>query len=49
MTLASASTRDRQQDKRDLRRDSSSANVPSNPVQPPFLSDGPELVRDSHC
>jgi hypothetical protein len=49
MTLASASTKDRQQDKRDPRRDSSSANVPSNPVQPPFLSDGPELVRDSHC
>jgi hypothetical protein len=49
MTLASASPKDRQQDKRDPRRDSSSANVPSNPVQPPFLSDGPELVRDSHC
>ena len=19
------------------------------PIQPPFLSDGPELMRDSHC
>jgi hypothetical protein len=50
MTLASASTKDGlKQDKRDPRRDSSSATAPSNPIQPPFLSDGPELVRDSHC
>jgi hypothetical protein len=49
MTLARASTEDRKQDKRDPRRDSSTATVPSNPIQPPFLSDGPEMVRDSHC
>jgi hypothetical protein len=48
--MTSASTKDGlKQDKRDPRRDSSSATAPSNPIQPPFLSDGPELVRDSHC
>jgi hypothetical protein len=49
MALGSAGTKDRQQDKRDPRRDSSSTTVPSNPIQPPFLNDGPELVRDGHC
>jgi hypothetical protein len=49
MTVTSAGTQDRKQDKRDPRRDPSSATIPSKPIQPPFLSDGPELVRDSHC
>jgi len=50
MTLASESSEDRlKQDKREPRRDSSSSTTPSKPVRPSFLSDGLELVRDSHC
>jgi hypothetical protein len=50
MTLASDSTEDRpKQDKREPHRDSSASPAPSKPIRAPFLSDGPELIRDSHC
>jgi len=48
--MASESTEDRfKQSKREPRRDSSSSTVPSQPLRPPFLNDGLEGVRDSHC
>jgi hypothetical protein len=48
--LASETTEDRpKQDKRELARDSSASTAPSKPIRAPFLSDGPELVRDGHC
>jgi hypothetical protein len=50
MTLASENSEDRlKQGKREPRRDSSSSTAPSKPIRPSFLSDGLELVRDSHC
>lgn len=50
MTLASESTEDRfKQGKREPRREPSSSTVPSQPLRPPFLSDGLEGVRDSRC
>ncbi|HWL20500.1 MAG TPA: hypothetical protein VNS33_12580 [Bradyrhizobium sp.] len=48
--MASESTEDRlKQGERETRRASPSSPAPSQPVRPPFLSDGLELVRDSHC
>jgi hypothetical protein len=35
--------------KRDTRREPSSSTGPSEPVRAPFLNDGIEQVRDSHC
>jgi hypothetical protein len=53
MTSARESTEDRfKHGKREPRRDSSSsvtATVPSHPLRLPFLNDGLEAVRDSHC
>jgi hypothetical protein len=50
MTFASETTEDGiKQRKREPRRDSSSSTAPSQPLPPPFLSDGLEAVRDSHC
>jgi hypothetical protein len=48
--MASKSIEDRlKQARREQSRDTSPSTAPSQPVNPPFLSDGPELVRDSHC
>jgi hypothetical protein len=35
--------------KRDTRREPSSSTGSSEPVRAPFLNDGIEQVRDSHC
>jgi hypothetical protein len=49
-TLASENTEDRpKQDKRVPHRDSSASTAPVKPIHAPFLSDGPELIRDGHC
>jgi hypothetical protein len=37
------------QGKRETRREPSSSTGPSEPVRAPFLNDGIEQVRDSHC
>jgi hypothetical protein len=37
------------QGKRETRPEPSSSTGPSQPVTAPFLSDGIEQVRDSHC
>jgi hypothetical protein len=37
------------QDNRETRREPASSTGPSQPVRAPFLSDGLEQVRDSHC
>jgi hypothetical protein len=37
------------QNKREARREASSPARPAQPVCAPFLSDGIEQVRDSHC
>lgn len=39
----------RKKNQREPRRDSRSSQPPSEPIPPPLISDGPELVRDSHC
>lgn len=39
----------RQKNQREPRRDSRSPERPPEPISPPLISDGPELVRDSHC
>jgi hypothetical protein len=50
VTLTSERTEDRlKQINRDPRRDSSSEQAGSKPMRAPFLNDGLELVRDSHC
>ena len=49
-TLAGDSTDDRlKQDNRKPPCDASPADIPSNPIRPPFLSDGLEPVRGSDC
>jgi hypothetical protein len=37
------------QSTRETRREPSSSTAPSQPISAPFLSDGIEQVRDSHC
>jgi hypothetical protein len=39
----------KKQDNRKPPRDVSSTNVPSDPIRPPFLSDGLEQVRGIDC
>jgi hypothetical protein len=39
----------RKQSKRETRREQSSSKAPAQPVSAPFLSDGIEQIRDSHC
>ena len=39
----------RKKNQREPRRDSRSPQQPLEPINPPLISDGPELVRDSHC
>jgi hypothetical protein len=39
----------RKKNQREPRRDSRSTEQTSEPINPPLLIDGPELVRDSHC
>jgi hypothetical protein len=39
----------RNKNQREPRRDSSSSPPEATPITPPLITDGPELVRDSHC
>ena len=39
----------RQKNQRQPRRDLPSSKPVAEQVSPPFLTDGPEAVRDSHC
>jgi hypothetical protein len=39
----------RKKNQREPRRDSRSSEPQSEPITPPLIIDGPELVRDSHC
>ena len=39
----------RKKNQREPRRDSRSPEQPLEPINPPLISDGPELVRDSRC
>jgi hypothetical protein len=48
--MASERTEDLlKQGKREPRRDSAPSTAPSKPIRAPFLSDGLESVRDTHC
>jgi hypothetical protein len=48
--MASQRNEDRvKQSEREPRRASSSSATQSEPIRPPFLAEGLELVRDSHC
>ena len=48
MSTETSETRPKQS-KREPRREPSSSTGPSQPVTAPFLSDGIEQIRDSHC
>jgi hypothetical protein len=47
--MASERNDRRTDDERERRRVSRPSRAPSEPILPPLISDGPELVRDSHC
>ncbi|MGQ0685081.1 MAG: hypothetical protein ACT4OC_22165 [Bradyrhizobium sp.] len=49
MTGKKPSPRRPKKDERQPPRDSRGDEPVSEPGLPPFLNDGPELVRDSHC
>jgi hypothetical protein len=36
-------------DENEPTRDEDLEQSPAQQIQPPFLSEGPELMRDSHC
>ena len=48
MTNVSAEDRSKK-DQREPRRDSRPSQPEAEPITPPLITDGPELVRDSHC
>ena len=39
----------RKKNQREPRKDSRSSQREAEPITPPLINDGPELVRDSHC
>jgi hypothetical protein len=48
MTEEAAEQR-RKKNQREPRRESHSSQPEAEPITPPLITDGPELVRDSHC